>query len=75
MTEDLTQGFGTSSEIQAIIASELEKLTSCRNAPVLAEMVEGKLNNALQVGYDTAKEEVKTPSINMGGGVIVYIIQ
>lgn len=42
------------------------------NAPVLAELVEEKLINLLQVGYAASKEGVKTPWFNLVERVLTF---
>lgn len=53
----------------------VRKSISHCNAPVLAWFVEGKLIEAVQVGYDMAKEGVKTPLFTLVGNVIAETIQ
>lgn len=71
--EDPTQEFAPSSEVQALIATELEKSTLHRNALVLAELVDDKMIT-LQVGYDAAKEGVMTRLVNLVREGIVDIM-
>lgn len=47
-----TQDIFTRSEVQHMIATEMEKSTSHCNAPVLPGMVEEKLIEPIQVRYD-----------------------
>lgn len=58
-----------------MIAAEMEKSTPHCNAPVQTELVEEMLTEALQVGYESAKNGVKTILLNLVGEVIVDIIQ
>lgn len=69
--EDPIQEFFTHVEVQAKITVEKEKSTSHCNGPVLAELVKRKLIDALHVGYDTAKQGVKNPLLNLVGEVTV----
>lgn len=71
--EDLTAGFVTHAEMQAII-EKVKVSKACNNAPAWTELVDEKLVDALQVGYDASIEGVKTPLFNPIGECIVDII-
>lgn len=71
--EDLIGEFDTGLEEQGIISAEMEKLTSHWDGPVLAELEEYELNDALQVVYDASKEAVKHITFNLVGDVTVDI--
>lgn len=51
-----TPQFGTRQEARVLTVTEMEKSTSHRNAPLLADLVKNKLIDALQVQYDSPKE-------------------
>lgn len=53
--EDTTKEFVTRSEVQAMIPKEVKKQTAKSIAPVLTELVEDTLIDALQVRYNLAK--------------------
>lgn len=57
-----------------MIAKGAKKLKTYRNAPLLTDLIEHKLNDALQVGYDASKENVKTPLFYLVGKIIFDII-
>lgn len=48
--ENPTQEFVNGAEAQAVVALEVKKSSTCNKAPVLTEIVEDKLMDALQVG-------------------------
>lgn len=52
VTEGPTQEFGTGLEVQTMIAAEMKTSRSHRNCLLLAEVVEDKLIDTLQVEYD-----------------------
>lgn len=54
-TRYLLQDIVTNSEVEDMIATEIEKSTSLCNAPVLVGVVEEKLVEMRQVGYDDVK--------------------
>lgn len=55
---------------QKLFASEMEKSTSQCDAPVLAKVVKDTPIEALQVRFDSTKEEVK-PSLFILAGEVV----
>lgn len=71
----LTQGFVTCSEKQETIPTGMKKSILHLNAPALAEPLEDNLIEAIKVGYDTAKGNVKTSLFSLIGELIVDFVQ
>lgn len=51
-----------------------EKVNRCNSIPALTEVVENKLIDALQVGYDAGKEGVEFSAFNLLGEVMVELL-
>lgn len=69
------QDFVTCFEVQVVIKTEKKKPASHRNALVLAPLLEETLIEVLEVRYDTGKEGVDTPLLNIIGESTAAIMQ
>lgn len=72
---EAAQQFDTSLEIQALFAAKMKNLRSHCTAPFLAELLEDKLIDALQLGYADAEKGVKSLLLNLIEYGTIDIIQ
>lgn len=73
--EDPTQESVTGVEVQDLISKEVKKSRGRINAPVLTELREKMLIDAINVGYKAAKVGVKNCFLNLVAEIVVDITQ
>lgn len=74
-TEYQTQDFVPCAKVQRAIVAEMKKSASYCKDPVLKELAEDMLIEAVQVVYEAPKDGIKTPLFNVIEDIIVEIIQ
>lgn len=74
-TEPAGDKFFTRSDVQLVIAQEMEIGTTSTSKEKIKQVVEDTLINLFHVGYTAGKEGVKTPILNHLENALIHIVQ